>query len=352
VAGARIYYRHVELRQLEAFVAVATELHFGRAAQKLHIGQPTLSELVRRLEREMGAPLLTRTTRRVALTSAGAELLDRAKVILDEVASAAAAVHRLAQGDAGTVRLGITPPVAPVLAPHLVAALRAEAPEVVLVVRRMWLTDLDRAVAEGTVDVAITCGLVSDPPGVVGEVFCGELLLVGLRANHRLAIRDTVALADLAGETLGIQSEALFPAWALAQRQALEAAGVSPPTVELADSDLSACQWTAQPDVDWILTTASIAGAEMTSPIRPVIPTQLVPYTLQWNPDRAPTAAVSRFVHLALTVDVPSGWVTQPNHLRHNPGRGAVLLSALPIPFRALSRISPGAAAASPPIHP
>jgi DNA-binding transcriptional LysR family regulator len=100
----------VELRQLEAFVAVATELHFGRAADRLHIAAPTLSELIRRLERELGAPLLTRTTRRVALSSAGAELLSRSKVILDEVAAAQAAVHRVAGGEAGTVRLGVTPP--------------------------------------------------------------------------------------------------------------------------------------------------------------------------------------------------------------------------------------------------
>ena len=106
------YRQAVELRQLEAFVAVATELHFGRAAERLHMAAPTLSELIRRLERELGTPLLTRTTRRVAMTSAGAELLARAKVILDEVAAADAAVRRVAAGEAGTVRLGITTPVA------------------------------------------------------------------------------------------------------------------------------------------------------------------------------------------------------------------------------------------------
>lgn len=88
----------MELRQLEAFVAVATELHFGRAAERLHLAAPTLSELIRRLERELGTPLFTRTTRRVALTSAGTELLARSKVILDEVAAARAAVSRVAGG--------------------------------------------------------------------------------------------------------------------------------------------------------------------------------------------------------------------------------------------------------------
>lgn len=139
----------MELRQLEAFVAVATELHFGRAAEQLRMGQPTLSDLIRRLERELGAPLLTRTTRKVALTGAGQGLLGRAKVILDEVAAAAAAVRRTAQGDTGTVRVAITPPVAPVLAPHLLAAASEHLPGVTVGVQRMWLPDLTRALAEG-----------------------------------------------------------------------------------------------------------------------------------------------------------------------------------------------------------
>ena len=136
-AGLPGYGHDVELRQLEAFVAVATELHFGRAAERLHIAPPTLSELIRRLERELGTPLFTRTTRRVASADAGAELLTRSKVILDEVAAAEAAVRRVAGGEAGTVRLGITPPAAPVLAPHLISLFAAEAPRVTVKLQRI-----------------------------------------------------------------------------------------------------------------------------------------------------------------------------------------------------------------------
>lgn len=108
-----------------------------RAATKLQLGQSTLSESVRRLERELGTPLFTRTTRHVALTSAGEELLIRVKAILNDVSSAAAAIRRIGDGAAGTVRVGITPPVAPVLAPHLQDGAALSLPGVDLDVRRL-----------------------------------------------------------------------------------------------------------------------------------------------------------------------------------------------------------------------
>lgn len=309
----------MELRQLEAFVAVASELHFGRAARRLQIGQPTLSELIQRLEREVGTALLTRTTRRVALTQAGAELLGRAISILDDVEGAAAAVRRLADGDAGTVRLGITPPAAPVLAPHLAAALQEQAPDVRLVIQRMWLPDLERAMSDGAQDVAITCGPVSDPPGIRSAVFCAEPVVIGLRSGHRFAHQRTVDLRDLAAENLGLHSESLFPAWSMALRQILATAGVSPPTVELTDTDLSAWRWPDQQGVDWVLTTRAMSGPNRDVVLRQLSRPQFVPYTLQWCPIKATTAAVGRFVDVALSVDVPSGWMSLPDHLRHIP---------------------------------
>lgn len=298
----------MELRQLEAFVAVATELHFGRAAEKLRIGQPTVSDLVRRLEREMGTALLIRTTRRVSLTCAGAELHQRAVVILNEVAAAAAEVHRFAEGIAGAVRVGVTPPVSPVLAHHLASVIHTEAPDVDISIRRMWSHDLERVVAENEIDVAITFGPVPTRPGIVSETFCGEPLLVGLRPEHRLAGRAAVTLAELAGETLGLPSKELFPAWALAQRHALDAASVSPHAVELADTDLSAHKWPTQSEVDWILTTASIAAPDMPAAIRPVGPQQLIRYTIHWAPGHNRNPAVSHFVRSARRADVPVGW--------------------------------------------
>jgi DNA-binding transcriptional LysR family regulator len=307
----------MELRQLEAFVAVATELHFGRAAERLGIGQPTLSDLIRRLEREVGAPLLTRTTRRVALTGPGQELVGRAKVILDEVAAATAAVRRSARGETGTVRLAITPPVAPVLAPHLLEAAREHLPGVDVIVQRMWLPDLTRAISDNTTDVAITCAQLPQTPGVTNDVFAAEPLLAGLRRDHPLAAQRVVPLSELVRETLAVPSD-LFPAWALAQQQALESQRLSPSMVVLEATELGASSWTSQSDAAWVLLTASL-GTPADTVLRPVTPALTVPYTVQWSPERAQSAAIARFVRLALTHDVPSGWLLGPGHLRYRP---------------------------------
>ncbi len=311
------YASAMELRQLEGFVVVATELHFGRAAERLGIGQPTLSDMVQRLEREFGTALLTRTTRRVALTPAGEELLARAKVLLDEAAATKAAVRRIAAGESGSVRVAITPPVAATLAPHLRAAARDVLPDVVVSVQRMWLPDLTRALADGSIDVALTCGRMPEATGVVNAVFCSEALLVGLRPDHQLAGGDGVSLSDLGKQHLGLPSQSLFPNWALAQRQALDEAGLSPPVVELDATDLSSSGWTNQPDAIWVLLTASL-GLPPDTTVQPAIPPLRMPYTLQWSPERAQTAAVGRFVRLALTTNVPPGWRIESDHLHSN----------------------------------
>jgi DNA-binding transcriptional LysR family regulator len=225
-------------------------------------------------------------------------------------------VRRTAKGETGTVRVAITPPVAPVLAPHLVDAASEYLPGVELAVQRMWLPDLTRALAEGSVDVAITCARLPDAPGIVNTVFCSEPLLVGLRPDHHLAATDEVALGDLAQHRLAVPNDTLFPALALAQSQVLDSVGLSPPVVVLEATDLSASGWTNQPEATWILLPASL-GTPAATTVRPVVPALRIPYTLQWSPERAQTAAIARFVRLALTHDVPAGWQLETGHLRH-----------------------------------
>ncbi|TWP38321.1 LysR family transcriptional regulator [Leekyejoonella antrihumi] len=302
----------MELRQLEAFVVVATELHFSRAAEKLTIGQPTLSDLIRRLERELGTPLFIRTTRRAVLTEAGAELLKLSTRILADVAAASYAVSRIAHGDEGTVRVGMTPPVAPVLAPALTDGFSDANPGIVVAFTQLWLPALLHAVVEGTVDVAITCGLLKQSDGLTTELLCSQPLLVGLRRDHRLADHEAVRLADLADDRLGTTAESLFPAWALAQRQALATAGISPSEVPLAMTELAANRWQDQPEVDWIMLIESLIPGHPDTVIRPVTPQLDVPFTLQWNAGGMRSPAVARFVRHALTADLPPGWTTGP----------------------------------------
>ena len=99
----------IELRQLRYFVAVAEELHFGRAAERLHMSQSPLSRAIRELERELGVVLFVRTTRRVELTPAGSLLLERARRALAEIDGAVADVRRLTRSDDGVLRLGYGP---------------------------------------------------------------------------------------------------------------------------------------------------------------------------------------------------------------------------------------------------
>lgn len=164
----------------------------------------------------------------------------------------------------------------------------------------------------------ITCGLIPAAEGTANEVFRAEPLLVGLRPDHCLAGQCEVALSDLAHDVLGTTPADLFPAWALSQRQALESAGISPPTAGLSDTDLAATRWADQPEVDWILLIPSLAAAHSRTAVLPVASGQLVPFTLQWNPSRAHTTAVARFVHVALMAELPGGWQTLPDHLRHH----------------------------------
>jgi DNA-binding transcriptional LysR family regulator len=151
----------------------------------------------------------------------------------------------------------------------------------------------------------------------VSTVFCGEPLQVGLRRTHPRARAHAVELRELAGQVLGVTDSALFPAWTLSQRQSLEVAGVDPPTVTLASTDLAARHWADQAEVDWILLMPSLSALHDTTAVVPVTPAQLVPFTLQWCPDRAETAAVGRFVEFVLGSSLPPGWHALPGHRRY-----------------------------------
>jgi DNA-binding transcriptional LysR family regulator len=190
----------MDLRRLRYFVAVAEERHFGRAAERLHIAQPPLSQQIQRLEAEVGAPLLYRTTRSVELAPAGAVLLERAREILAAVDAAAEDARRAARGEYGRLAIGFTGSATYALLPALAGALRETMPGVMLDLRGELLTPAQvELLLDGTLDLGLLRPPVTERDLSV-EVLRSEPLVCVLPEAHRLASSDAVPLDQLAGE--------------------------------------------------------------------------------------------------------------------------------------------------------
>jgi DNA-binding transcriptional LysR family regulator len=190
-----------ELRQLRAFVAVAEELNFTRAAERLHLGQQAVSKSVRQLERELGVTLLERTTREVRLTPAGLALLDGATRALDAADAAVARAREVGRGTAGTARVGVTPAVGAGERDDIVRALRAGASELSVSFHDLRPGEVGSALRSGHVELVVAR---MAPRGDALEAAPLRSTPAELRvaAGHRLAGRDEVALAELDGERL------------------------------------------------------------------------------------------------------------------------------------------------------
>ena len=147
----------MELQQIRAFVAVAEELHFGRAAERLGMAQPPLSRTIRSLETELGASLFQRTTRSVSLSPAGQALLEPAKHMLTTQQAAVESVHRSSSGEVGRVRFGYSHPSSRDLAATLVAASHERNPGITFHLESTVYADegLER-IMDGTLDLAPT----------------------------------------------------------------------------------------------------------------------------------------------------------------------------------------------------
>lgn len=145
----------MNLRDLKYLVALADHKHFGRAAASCFVSQPTLSTQIRKLEEELGLPLVERAPRKVMLTPAGQEAAARARVIVSEVEQLKEAARRSRDPEAGTVRLGIFPTLGPYLLPHVIPRIRERFPELeLLLVEEKSDVLLDR-LREGKLDAAL-----------------------------------------------------------------------------------------------------------------------------------------------------------------------------------------------------
>ncbi len=190
----------MEIQQLRVFLAVAEELHFGRAAERLHLAQPPVSRTVRQLERDLGADLFIRSTRSVQLTAAGAALMAPARDILAAVDRAQASALAAGRGEAGTVKLAYAGASTHVLVGMLAREVRRVHPgiEIRLNSQDFALPALAR-VLRGEVDISVgRWDFV--PAGIRSRIIVEEHLVMAVPASHRLAGQDGVHLAELSDE--------------------------------------------------------------------------------------------------------------------------------------------------------
>jgi DNA-binding transcriptional LysR family regulator len=211
----------MELRQLRYFVTLAEELHFGRAAERLHIVQPAVSQQLRRLEAELGARLVDRSTRRVALTAAGQRFLPEARAVL-----AAAERARDAVAASATLRLGTSTGLGERL-PRVLAELARLAPGRTVELVRVPAPARLRQVADGTLDAALLRG-APDHPGVRIEPLWTDPLAVALAATHPAAGAASVALARLRDLPVRMPPRTANPALFDLVTAACRAAGFQP----------------------------------------------------------------------------------------------------------------------------
>jgi DNA-binding transcriptional LysR family regulator len=214
----------VELRALRYFVAVAEERHFGRAAERLHVAQPAVSQQIARLERELGTRLLDRSPRKVALTGAGTRVLDAARDALS-AADRVAAAARLAWGGT-TVRIGTAAGLTARLE-RGIDALHAQHPEFELVLADLPLADRLAALRRGELDLALARGRIFGP-GLRALPAWTEPLHAVVSVHHPLARRDVVALRELAGSMLRLPCKTSHPELHDAASSALNAADMQP----------------------------------------------------------------------------------------------------------------------------
>jgi LysR family transcriptional activator of glutamate synthase operon len=190
----------MELRQLRYLVALAEEQHFTRAAQRLHIAQPALSQQIAKLEREVGVALVERTTRRLSFTAAGELLLAHARRMVAEEAAARAELDDLAGLRRGHLDVGATQAMGPVDLAKLLVSFHRRHPSIELTVREALTVELHVAVENDELDFAFVTGPPETASAEYREI-ASEPLVCVMSTMHRLADRPALSVDELRGDT-------------------------------------------------------------------------------------------------------------------------------------------------------
>jgi LysR family transcriptional regulator, benzoate and cis,cis-muconate-responsive activator of ben and cat genes len=197
----------MELRHLRYFVALGEELNFTRAAERLHIAQPPLSQQIRQLEDELGVTLLQRNSRPVRLTEAGELLLARARALLANFETAVADTRRVGRGQAGRLAIGFVGSAMFAGLPDLIGSYRDACPDVELVLDEMLAAEIAEALRRRRIDVGFARPALVPEAGLAQRLILEEPYVAALPRAHPLAERDDIALAELSDDAF-----VLYPA--------------------------------------------------------------------------------------------------------------------------------------------
>jgi DNA-binding transcriptional LysR family regulator len=200
----------MELRHLRYFIALAEELHFGRAAARLHVVQPALSQQIRRLEEELQLQLFQRTKRKVVLTEAGAVLLEKARLTLAHAADAVSSAKRASRGEFGELIVGFVGSAAFYFLPKLLQRFRASFPEVRLVLRELTTTQQLAALKTASIRIGLLRPPISDSE-ISTETLARESWMLAMPRSHRLRDRTRVALDQVAQDPFIATPRSLGP---------------------------------------------------------------------------------------------------------------------------------------------
>lgn len=199
-----------DLRHLSTFVAVAEELNFHRAAERLNMAQPAVSRIVQELENHLEVVLLERTTRKVLLTEVGRYLLEEARAILDRLNVAESTTQLLASGTKAILRIGYTTITGHSLVPKIVREFRLENPQVRLELTYLTSPVQRDLILQDKIDLGFIEGSFQSSE-IESRAVAGHSLVALLPPDHKLTAKDAVTVADIACEPLVMGTNAEWP---------------------------------------------------------------------------------------------------------------------------------------------
>lgn len=196
----------MNLRDLQYLVALAETRHFGRAAERCHVSQPTLSAQLKKLEEYLGVALIERRPRKVALTASGEAVIERARHMLQGAEDIRALARASQDPLAGPLKVGLIPTLGPYLLPRVMPRMAQALPKLSLLLHEYQTAPLVQRVLDGELDLAILA-LPADTRGLQTRPLFAEAFLVAMPGQHRLASKRRVRTPDLAGEKLLLLEE-------------------------------------------------------------------------------------------------------------------------------------------------